>query len=781
MNTDFEQEEPPLWRPATQIGVFRYNVPTSSGGDAGRQRYEPLLMVKCLSIHHVEGPQFSTAEFEYVNQNAITDQFTPAWFETVLPLISEGSDDTVKVDDRLLVVALTADGEDYRFLFDGFVTAPGTRFDGRGYMVGFSAAGVERRCWDEPLQDNWQRNCFKPRTAEKNNVKTGLPIRFNPNGKANCTPKDCDMTPAVFAIPSGTPDPPPGYAAPGGAPRRQHFPVFLDPDFAGKDPYQDDKPFQRLWSVSSAAQYIIGIGNPGEQYVRNPDFTRLDQLLDVYTPREGQSFVDINDPSTYDENPITIADIDVTGRPWPEELHKILDANGFCLCFRIGSDEDGDPLTYLDIYPKNDRDPSHYKDLFLDQWGQDLDPSMNNLAAADMQHDVSAIMNQYYLHTSMEKVEASFILAPLFKIDEADSASAEAMARFIAGGNEDDESEDSQKYRKWGVDEVGAGYWDMQAWAWKTKKPFEFTDMLPLIKPNPEATSGYPAFAYRPRPGFNQLLTKGPDNKPLSAKLRISFDYVGDSPKSMNEDYDSASHWFEIPDRSWNLLKDRLGIYIISQDPNAWKVGEIKGDLNGGHAWPLANRQVRCVEWLAKKQTATATAGGNFWLMLTCVIESDQIANIVSKRRSTSPTKFIVSRAVDNRMERTPKRIYAFSWYGTNDEDEGDTVVDFDKKAAQNYCDGKREVTQYGKFRLRAELPTLTDMYEIGDRIRKVSGRECSFAMNGGTGAETATYPKVIGITWSLARGEQTTLHLSDSAIVHRATLAMGRGLSRRR
>jgi hypothetical protein len=61
--------------------------------------------------------------------------------------------------------------------------------------------------------------------------------------------------------------------------------------------------------------------------------------------------------------------------------------------------------------------------------------------------------------------------------------------------------------------------------------------------------------------------------------------------------------WIEIPDgKGWVLLKDQFGIRLTHKDPNAWKIGEMKGiDLATGNAKQLAAGEIRTVEWLRER------------------------------------------------------------------------------------------------------------------------------------------------------------------------------------
>lgn len=750
MSIMFDPADVPLARPAIQVAAFRYYP---------GEGFEPLPMVRPIAVHTREGAETSYAEFEYVTQNARAD-VAPVYFESILPLIGAGTDgsgedrsaDTVEVDDRVVVVAFTPDG-DYRYLFDGFCTSPGTRFAPNRYEVGFMCVGVEKRCWDEPIQECWQRDCDEPDNPTFN-ISTTLDIRFNPRGRPNCCPENSDMVPDT--LPDNTPIPPDERAD------VQAFPVFLDAGCKARDP--DDKPYQTHWTLSKVAKYILGWCNIEETYVRNPDFSLLDELLDVYTPKKGREYYDVDDPSTYDQNPIVVADVDVTGRPWPEALADVLDANGFSMCFRLSRDEDSNPYTFIDIYKKFDDDPSKYVDLFLAPWDDPLDPGLNNLAVSDVQHDISRVENRVSLRTAPELVEVSIVLAPLFEILPADKANRKD---FILGNDNFSTGDNANKYRKWGADEMAGGHWNMDNWVFTVSdidlsKVFPSPSDDPTRPPDPNAA---PAYTIRARPARRELVTRDDSGTPMSPMLHISFDYADKTPRIWDG---TSGTWYQLPNGyGWSLLHDEFGIKVHIKDPNAWHVGPISGGLAAGMATQLAGGEIRAVEWLATKKAATATKAGNFCLMLTAVMEGDLIAKVVSDRRDVTPTRFTIHRVVDVRSEMQPRRIYENSWNSYYQDQVGTSWQDFDPKRAQAFADGKRESAQLGKFRMRAEIPRLAWGYPIGSRIRQINGRDCSFEMNLSGGLESACYPKVIGVSWNF-NGERTALVLADADIARR-------------
>lgn len=775
ISLDFDQIPPA--RPGTPVAVFRY-FPGEASQDG---LFEPLSMVRCLNITRMEGAQFSTAEFEYVVQNAIQEE-SIIYFENVLPLIqSADSGDVVKVDDRLVVAGLTPDG-DYRFLFDGFCTSPGSRWAGDRYEVGFHAVGVEKRCWDDPLLVRWERHCDKASDGTAN-VACRREVRFNPKGRPNRTPDNADMLPEVSDEELSEVGLDPDDQSQDNMTEiakyinKQSYPIFMDERFHGKASDGSDAP--QFWTMSDFGKYVLSVGNQ-EKYVKNPDMKELDALLDVYTPKQGQRYINIKNPSTYDENPIVIRDVDVTGMTWPEALGQVLGLNGFSMTFRLTRDADGFPETILDIYKSQDNDPSKYKDLYLDEWYARFDPAANNVSDAEMQHDTSAIVNRSILRTDVVHKEISWILNPLFKIEAEDVAN---KGNFIQNAGSLLTGPNAKKYRDYGVDECGEGHWDMATWSWSTDAP-DLSAVFPPAK-GAEDEPDVPTYVNRPRPAKSNLNSRRKDGASLRAMLHISLDYGG--PTGAPWDGTSGT-WFPVASgHQWGLLRDRLGVHLTCKDPNAWSIGKLTGSGFG----LLTPGVVRSVEWMKQKAAYSSTSPNqpcNFYLMLTCVVEEDSAPNIASERRSVSPTEFETTTYVDARNEFKPKYIYTDSWTLHNlDESEynvgqpiddadpeSDNYIDYDDKSAKAYADSKREAGQLGKFQIRTTIPRLTNSYNIGDRIRSIDGRDCSLIMNLTGGVETASYPKVVGVVWKLGDGEATNLILSDMEIV-RHRMAWGR------
>src|SRR5206468_2680441 len=98
-------------------------------------------------------------------------------------------------------------------------------------------------------------------------------------------------------------------------------------------------------------------------------------------------------------------DFPATGKSWPSALYQLLEPNGFGMVFRLEPDENGDPVTWLDIFRRQDGSPSSYKDLYLQVSGEPLDPSRSNLAAAQLARDTDGVANVYTVETGPARYE----------------------------------------------------------------------------------------------------------------------------------------------------------------------------------------------------------------------------------------------------------------------------------------------------------------------------------------------------------------------------------------
>ncbi len=687
---------PSLGRLPTQVGVYRLvgDVP----GD-----YQYLPNVRVLKITQNEGADPGHARFRYV-----FDEFNPPGvpnsFQQALS-VNVNLPGVVQNDDRLTVFAFNPDGS-RTALFDGFALVPELNLSPTEEMVAFTAVGVAVRCWDTPIGGALMRNADTPTKVV--DLATDVPTYFNPAGLPNATPAGADASDTYGNT----------------------YPTFLDP-LVMRDP-----DVRRPWTLSMAARYLCFRHNAPQTFVQNPDGPLLDQLLDSRSPNLGVCFVQ-NDSTTYDSQPILVPDFPATGMPWPVALDRLLEPNGFAMVFRLETDVDGNPYTYLDLFRRQDGSPQSYKDLYLQLSGQSLDPAQTNLSSAQLARDSTAVANSFVVDSRLERFEASFVLAPGFSIALGDGASASSLAAFDRN-NPDFAQSDHDQYRLYICDETGEGHWDFSQGKFvETATPLDAV----LGKP---AANGTPAYVKRRRPPIGRLFTLDANNVPLKASLSISTDYVGNQPGV----WDGTGTWQEVLG-GFELLSDRLGIWINAANPNSWVIGA----SNSSNA-PYPAGTVRGVEDQAN------TFAAHFALRLTCVIEGDYGLDALAEQRPSSTSAFTITRRINARDRYFSETIAPNSEFNNASEP---IVTRNDAQDALAEAEAYRLAREAGEVAGSAVVPRLTLAYRIGDRIQSIQGRGLSLRTNAGAPSEEGqVFPAVVGLTWGFEHQQHTTLLLSD-------------------
>lgn len=698
----FDPPPIPLARTVASIRVARYDTKLEAGS-----RYTDLPNIRCVEIQSREGPEPGVALFRYVfDQNA--DTIYPRRVEEVLAL-SKAGPYIVRQDDRIVVLKDDIDGGS-TVLFDGFAQAPQANLHETGESVIFQCQGVAVREWDTPIEGAYYRDAND--LTDGADILTGLPVRFNPDGKPNCIPDGGN---------SGT------------APK--DYPAFfadkLNPDV------------RTSWVLSKACRYLISHGNPDETYVKNPAFTILDDLFSARTPKAGE-FLDLSDPSTYDEEEITCQDFDATGEPWPVAVTKLIAPHGFNIIFRLSTNTDGEPTTKVDLVRRDGGDAIKPKSLLLQEPGDTLAPDKSNLGSLTLSRDSTAIVNRFILDSEPTRYEADFVLAPGFTIDAGDVSSIadykSDSPNFATGSNRN-------KYRRFIFDELGEGHWDFTTAATVTTIP-SLDSVLGATVVDPVTHSQTQLYVNRSRPAFRELVTTDAAGKALDAQLWISTDYAGTKPGV----WDGTGTWQKVASTTWELLKDRLGIRITAVNPDMWqpytKPATGVALNNGGN--------VRIVKSLASPDAMNP----KFYLRLTCAIEGDQDLTALASKRAASSTRFSITRRHDAR-DRFRKRVVTTKSHFNTTNQAITPIDDTDKAVA--HVEALRLAHEAARFAGSPEIPRFTLAYRLGDKLDRVKGREISFeTIIGREQQEGARYPTVVGITWSFDGQQQTTLHLED-------------------
>jgi hypothetical protein len=690
-----ESPEVALARSPALVGVYRYQ-PT------GAPRYQALPNVRVLSIRFREGPDPGVARFRYVF-NPADPTTDPVSFQQALS-VDTHLVNVVKNDERLVVMRFNPDGSTVP-VFDGFAEVPELSLSPSQELVTFLAYGVAVREWDTPIGGALMRDADEPTTVS--DVATDLLTYFNPDGQPNATPENADAEDEFGNT----------------------YPTFLDP-LVVRSP-----DLRRKWTLPMAARYLCFRHNPDETYVTNPDGGLLDALFDSRSPIEGVT-MDPGDPSTYESQPIYVPDFPATGKPWPVALYELLEPNGFAMVFRLEADADGNPTTRLDIFRRQDGSPSSYKDLYLQLSGNPLDPSQTNLASARLARDMAGVANVYSVETAPVRYEASFVLAPGFPIAAGDAANAAAIQAFNRSSPSFSQA-DRDMYRLYVFDETGEGHWDFASSSLVYDAP-SLDDLLGGDQDDPAPV------VKRRRVPDGDLFTTDANLRPLKARLAISTNYAGTAPGL----WDGTGTWQPVVG-GFELLGDRLGIWVNVPNPNGWNIG-----VPTAPGMPYPSGVVKGVE-------DQANAGApHFFLRLTCVIEGDQGLAATAGQRPSSPTSFAITRRIEASDRYFKQVIAATSEFNTTDDP---VVVRDDTDEAVAEAAARRLAGEAGEVAGSATIPYFTPAYRVGDKVRSIVGRNLSLQTNAGAPAgEGEVFPSVVAVTWDFDGGQSTTLQLSD-------------------
>jgi hypothetical protein len=722
----FDLDPPPPAYTAAPIAVRTYIYDpdaVSPDDETPPRRYRHLPNVRCVGVAEREGAEAATAQFAYLLDDTLA--YTDGWpndFASLWALESgSGPRYRARPGDRLVVLAELPDrARSVRLLFDGFVAAPQADVTDGGQSVGFSAVGVEVRCWDSVVGGRLQRNADAP--AEDSATETGLPVRFNPDGKGNATPEDHDYTAKGF-----------------------DFPVFLEAVKGSETP-------ATLWTLSRAVRYLIGSGNADEEYVENPDFDLLDDLLDSKAPKEG-GFYDPDDPATYTVSPITLGDYDATNRPWPEAVAELLGYFGYGMRF-VHEWEAGEPVHRLELYRRDQEGPTEPKEIRLPKPSrQATDPAAADVSGLSTAHDFRELANEIVIETSPARVEVSIVLMPEFEPDEGDATDP---PKWLASNRDKISADDRKKYRVWSADEVGAGHWDGEAWV--EGEPLD----LKLVFPDVRGDDGTSRAGYvrRYRPGRSSLVSKDAAGRPRKALLALSRDYEGEAPAV----WDGTGHWQPIAG-SWKLLDDRLGIEITADDVQAWSIGDYQG--------PDRQQDGKALDVLRSIATPDEDKKDRqvFFLRLTTVIDGDFGVEATAEKRDASPSPFRIVRRVEARdhyrrelVSQSSPHFEAMADMGYELDDAGRLLVRDDEPKAVAKASQIRAAREFPPIAASVKIPRLDFALAIGDRVSKIDGRDVSLLLNAkGEAGEAPSYPFVVGRTLDLSGDEYTTtIQLSD-------------------
>jgi len=728
---DLSGSPPVLAGPALQTGVF---LVTGTADNS----YTLIPNVQWLRIDYKEGSNPPVAEFTYLqDDNLWTNLGWPSQFEQLWPIDVPPSPYVVQSDDRVVILAQNPD-ESTSVMFDGFAQIPVLAASPTNQNVTFAAVGAAVRCFDLPITGRVQRNSDLAgiyTTDGSADIQTDLPTRFNPSDTAvadgnrggylpNCSPSGYDTV---------NPD----------NENLGSYKVFIDETIA----YTPDP--RAYWSLAGAVVYLLATYNADETYVNNPDFSTLHTLLQSDYPADNGEFFDPVDDSSSD---ILIRDYDCTNKPWPEAVAELLSYGGFLMRFDTDTNSDGNPQTDLKIYRRDAANPAAPKLLYLAPAGDPLDPSTSNTTGLHLSRDCNSIANAWAVETSQRRVEASFILAPLYQPATGDLTSADRKQFWASSWTAATSYLTMRKYRWYGVDELGEGYWSNTG-EWTTGNTFDFNPLFPPLD------NGTQRYVNRYRPGQKALISLDSQGYPRKAELAIAFSQSSKGPSIWTGDDET---WQTIPPgKGWRLMDDRLGIIVTEDNPDEWKLGLLGTIIPGG--------VIRGVAWWADPSYNNLNGGLIPFLRLTTVIEHDLKMPIAVGQRTASPTQFSRWRVADARDHFQYNYVAVGSLYYTQDGGDGTNpyVVRDDTAAATTHAKQLRSAHEMPPLAGSVTLPFITPYYEVGDRLSQISGRDANLTTNVGLSqGESPEYPWVVGVSWTNdADRQQTILQLSG----HRA------------
>ncbi len=744
---DFNSDAPPdLTAQAAQVVVCKYDPDAAQD-----KRFQVIPNVRCEVIEEREGishPQ--SARFHYVLDGTGKPDW-PSQFEELFALIANTKKSGSKADaarnaarrkkyivlpeDRIVVkVFQDAKNErDFSIYFDGFSEAPELHVSPSGQSVTFDASGVGIRLFDEPIHQRLERDASTPKTP---GVETRFlidgPTIFNPDGKKNSTFTNSDMTELETGVAwngeyaeqvqngdESEEDTSAGF-----------FPIFLDPN--ARDEFGAASTW---WTLSSAAMYLIGHYND-EEYVANPDLSVLHKLLSGRRQKDGADYFDSDDPSTYVDEEIELPEYDATGKHWPTALDELLGFSSFASKFEIGTDEDGEPDNVIDVYRKDGTGISDPKDVYFQQAFQNLDPSKTNTQEISITRDYKNSFNAVVVDTKPTQYEVSIVLAPGFAPATGDESASNRTQYLRSNFDVTASATTRDKYRLYVADESGEGHWEDENWE---TNPLDLSDVFE------DDSSGNRTYCHRRRPGKDKLISTDSLGKPLRATLAISRDYANTTPAA----WDRTGTWQPVT-QGWQLLDDRLGIYITAENPEEWKTGTYTGP-NGQEV----SQTVRGVT----SQANPSGANTRFYLRLTCVIEADKRPVAVVPRRKSSALKFDRIRYSHSKEAFAIRTITESSVNG----DRGVTTTYGDTDAIKAFAAQVQQAHENPAIAGRVVIPHLDRSYQIGDAIRAVAGRDLALDTNAGKEqGESPRYPLVVARTFDFQNGQRTILSLSD-------------------
>jgi hypothetical protein len=786
--------------PMGAIRVFRLT-------DTG---YQPMPHVQALSASFREGPNPGMGQCAIRFDQRLTALLgAPSRFELVWG-VNAPSPWAVRPDDRLVFVRDEPNGT-ARIVFDGFAATSQLDLSAGQERVTFTVAGTPVREWDKPLPGaRWRDARVNP--ADGGAIVTGddhpgvwqepglinlsdkwtdLPARFNPDGLGNQT---------RTALTEEEAEAPEDHVKLSGDPVHMTYPVFRDT--GSRKPGTASPDTAEMWSIATAARYVIGIGNPVDTWTSTyaltapsvtgqPGRLLIDDLLSAWVPKHPEGSIWLLEPDGWERVSVPCQDIDVTGKAWPEALADILAPHGFTFAWRLGQKPDPDgviewdvPNWELDIYPV--AYPPITRTVALQPAGSALDPSRSNLASATLALDTSGTIPRWRVDTDPARFEVTVCLTPAFEPIESD-ATPDGRKAFVGTAESGD-----PKYRDFILGEGGDPYWWFDKDATPPTNPWGQFQTPPALwhvfRPErgscPETVEGDAdderRYARRRRPARSTLVTRDTKtDQPMNARVRVieASKYTGEVPGLFEpEKLDAAVVPQEITQGAWELMPDRCGIRITAVDPNDWRIGEPAAADRAKVAFPKG--VINVIQSLANPGDDGSKATKRFVLLLTCVIDGDRGLDALAEERPASPRAYPVERRDDARDRyRREIRTWWSEHYdkelpeGEEPPPESDRWKEYDEgrndtERATAHAQSRRQGNEAARLAGSLTIRRLATAYRLGEAIGRIDGRGVSLdTMAGQSMREEPRFPVVVGIDYAFGSEVSTTLQLEDRRV----------------
>lgn len=720
---DYKTDVPPdpdtfLVRPV----VFRYLAGLETD-DPGK-RYQLLPNVRCLSVEFFEGARPPEAVFRYEFDPVYREDDDPRHFEDVLP-VNAGGPHVAATDDRLVVRVFDLSGKS-RLIFDGFAQVPQGNASRSQEAVIFQAFGTPVREWDDPLPGAVYRSSEDPQKGK--DIATNRHVRFNPDGNPNATPNGYD------------------HGSTNRGESGDRFPAFMDERIVRTPDHR------RHFTLGMAARYVMFsrkvAGVDTRKWLRFylPSF--YDQILESRVPYpDAGGVIDPADPSTYRDTPIRVQDLTVTTDAWPDALAQIIEPHGFTFRFELSENSDGDPVWWLWMARKDDAVPQ--REIYMQPAGPDgttvpLDVRRNNASVFAIQRDTRRLFNEFVADSAQTRYEIGVFLAPGFEIDPADADQAN-LPRWREG----EANFDPVKYRVYHANEAGDGVWNFD----RGELDFTPLDLSPVFGTPDDPKM--PRYAPIRRPGRAKVFSLDKLGEPRKFDLAVSTRWPGPVPGLWDEAKMLTSGLQRVTKGGWELLPDRLGIRLTRPDLEQWVISDPTRPND-----PFPSGACRVVTCQANPNAGREASTPRFYFFLVTVIEGDFGLDVRAERRAASPTKFAVRKRIDERGWFEKHVIHSSSpWLDGGPT----TVVRDDTAEAQARMDALRKAHELGSVAGSVTIPRFTMGYQIGDRITRIAGRDCTLRQNMGIEeGEASSYPAVVAVRWDFDNKQETTFSLSD-------------------